>query len=188
MITSRLPILLFLCVLGASCVLFTAPKNDVEFAIVKNISALAGTYQNKGETGGNVPPIYLSSILWPDKKLDHRAIETIRVKVASEKSLLVSALSGGQIVKEDAFVEGKDFRLISGQIQVANEIKTSWAYPAGNPFIGIMYGNRILGLDERGDGKLRSTEALAGTAFLVIPVAGGSRDNVRFPRVTDQHN
>jgi hypothetical protein len=185
MVTLRLIILLPLCILSASC-LSTAPKNDAEFAVIKNISALAGIYRNKGEVGDKTPPIYLSTILWPGKKLDHRAIETIRVKVASEKSLLVSAVSGGQIVREDEFVEGKDFRLISGQIQLVNAIKTSWAYPSGNPFIGILYDNSVLGLDEHGDGRLRSTGAMAGTAFLVIPVVIGSSENARFSRIRDQ--
>lgn len=171
--------------LSTGCVFTTGPKNDVGFVKVEDIQAFVGSYQNKGEGGQTSTPMYLSAVLWPAEKIDHRSIDVIRVGTAAADTLLITAESNGHPVINKAFVEGEDFVLKSGRIRIKQDVHMSLASPPGNPFIGLASETRTLGLDERGDGKLQDSSALAGTAFLIIPVVGAGRDNVRFQRIRD---
>ena len=100
------------------------------------------------------------------------------------RTLRVTALSTGEAIKDGVFVEGKDFHLASGRVNVRSESVVSFAYPAGNAFIGVAHESQVLGVDERGDARMQETTTFAGTAFLVIPVAGNTRDAFRFPRAS----
>jgi hypothetical protein len=54
--------------------------------------------------------------------------------------------------------------------------------PSGNVFIGVARDATTLGLDSDGNGRVENTTVLAGTAFLIIPVAGSMREAARFKR------
>ena len=175
-------LLLIFC---SGCVFISAPKDNVGFSRVKGIHSLEGCYQNQGE-GENVNlPRFLSAIIWPESKLNHREIELIRVVAIDDRTLKVTAESRETITQESLFVEGKDFHVSSGQIKVKSEPIISLAYPAGNVFIGVAYASQVIGIDDRGDGKLKETTTLAGTAFIVIPLAGHGRDSFRFKRIDE---
>jgi ketosteroid isomerase-like protein len=94
----------------------------------------------------------------------------------------VLAVSLKAIAKEEIFVEGKDFHLSSGQIEIKSDSVASFAYPADNPFIGVGHETQVLGLDARGDARIQESATFAGTAFLVVPVAGNAKEVFRFPR------
>ena len=175
-------ILMFLC---SGCVLISAPKDDAPFAEVKGIHSLEGCYQNKGEGESENPSRYLSSIIWPESKLNHNEITLIKVVAINDKKLKVTAESQGKIIQESQFVEGKDFNVNTKEIRAKSEPLISLAYPAGNVFIGVAYSSQVLGIDERGDAKLQETGTFAGTAFIVIPLAGHVKDSFRFRRVEE---
>ena len=125
---------------------------------------------------------YLSAVIWPKEQLPHEQIMAIKVVFEEPRSLRVSALSSEGTTKEGIFVDGADFHLTSGQIQIQSDTVASFAYPAGNVFIGAGHQSQALGLDTRGDARMQESATFAGTAFLVIPTAGNVRDAFRFPR------
>ncbi len=163
----------------AGCYLSSAPKNDTGFAPVENLQSLVGCYANRGEGEGLR---YLSSVIWPNAKLEHDKIKAIRVVSAGEHALRVTAESDGAVLKESEFVEGKDLTLNSEHVAGSSGMTPSFAYPSGNVFIGLVYNSQSLGLDRSGNARVQENTALAGTAFLVIPAAGVVRDAYRFPR------
>lgn len=146
---------------------------------MSDLKSLAGCYRNRGEGEG---VRYLSSVIWPKEQLMHEQISAIKVVYEEPRSLRVAALSSEGTAKEGIFVEGTDFHLSSGRIQIQSDTVASFAYPAGNVFIGAGHQSQSLGLDSRGDARMQESATFAGTAFLVIPMAGNVRDAFRFPR------
>ena len=180
----RLLALLAVVGLLAGCVSGSGPANNSQFAEVDGLDALSGEYRNLGEAGPNYRPTYLSSVIWPSSTdINHANVDVISVSVRSGKELVVRALAGNRLIKEGRFVSGEDFTIKGGKIYLKQKAHLSLAYPSGNPFIGPAYEETVIGLDSHGDGKLRHKGVLAGTAFLVIPVAGSYTDDIRFLRL-----
>lgn len=176
----------YLSVLQYGCVILEGPKDNSGFNNITSLSDLEGIYKNLGEGEKSSSTIYLSSIIWPKLvSLDHQSIETIEVKLIERNALLVRAVGKTEIIYESTFVEGTDFDFDSGYIMLRQVLGLSLGYPAGNPFIGIIYEKRTLGLDQRGEGKFRMSGAVAGVAFLVLPMIGTGRTDVRFLRITE---
>ena len=92
----------------------TAPNDDTGFVATENIQALAGCYRNRGEGQGQR---YLSAVIWPKEKLAHDQIKAIHVAFEQPNKLQVAAIGSGGIIKEEVFVEGKDFHMVSGRIK-----------------------------------------------------------------------
>lgn len=111
----RIVIVMLLVGASLSCALSTAPKNDAGFSEVKDLKFLAGCYRNRGDGEG---VRYLSAVIWPKEQLAHEQIMSIKVGFEEPRSLRVSALSSEGTTKEGIFVDGTDFHLISGRIQV----------------------------------------------------------------------
>jgi len=178
--------LLTLVVLQSGCINF-GPKDNVDFGQIESITDLEGVYQNAGEEDNKYAdparPTYLSSIIWPKAKdFNHKAVETIAVRAVGHDTLVVKAIGNGKTIKEGTFVEGKDFILRSGRIQLEWHLLPG--HGAGNPLIGIYYEDIDLGLDQRGHGKFRVSGALAGLIY-VIPMVLGGYDDVRFVKISD---
>jgi hypothetical protein len=181
----RIVMVMFLVGAGLSCAFSKAPKDDAGFSAVKDLESLAGCYRNRGE-GEAVR--YLSAVIWPKEPLAHEQISAIKVVFEEPRSLRVAALGGEGTIREGIFVEGTDFHLTSGRIQTQSDTMASFAYPAGNVFIGAGHQSQSLGLDTRGDARMQESATFAGTAFLVIPIAGNIRDAFRFPRAKELCN
>lgn len=164
---------------GLGCALTSAPEHDLGFSAVRDLQSLEGCYRNRGEGEGRR---YLSAVVWPEEQLAHEQITAIKVMFEEPRSLRVVAVSPEGTAKEGIFTEGKDFHLSSGRIDIKSDAVASFAYPAGNVFIGAGHESRVLGLDARGDARLQESATFAGTAFLVIPMAGNVKDVFRFPR------
>lgn len=152
---------------------------------MKDLESLAGCYRNHGEGEG---VRYLSDVIWPKEHLVHEQIMAINVVFEEPRSLRVAAVSSEGTTKEAIFVEGTDFHLTSGRILIQSDTMASFAYPAGNVFIGVGHESQSLGLDPRGDARMQEGGTFAGTAFLVIPMAGHVRDVFRFPRLQELCN
>jgi len=168
------------------CMLSSSPKGDTGFADVEKIESLTGCFRNTGE--GEEGKRYLSAAIWPGDATPHKQVTAIRVDFEKPSSLRVTAIGTGGKIKEQLFVEGKDFHLASGKIKTKSDPIFSFAYPAGNVFIGVGYETQVLGVDERGNARLQEAGGLAGTAFLIIPIAGYGRDAFIFPRIPDLCN
>ncbi|WP_461516099.1 hypothetical protein [Porticoccus sp.] len=114
--------------------------------------------------------------------LDHEAIDAVRVEALPGNKLMVSAFTDHKVVKRQTFVAGEDFEFQSGQIVLPAKLVGSGAREPGNVFIGAMRSATRLGIDEQGQGYVQETTALAGTAFLVIPVAGKVNETSDYSR------
>lgn len=183
MINSTNKILFLLCMtlILSGCISSSAPKDNVDFSNVERLSDLDGTYQNQSEWVSDQTPYYLSSLIWPEDKIDPKTIGAIEVKAITDNTIQVKGLGTTEIKKESILVEGKDFNLHAGRIVL--DQYTEFGPQAGGIFVGPMTGSSELGLDQQGHGKLKKSTFFAGLAFLVYPIAAGGSDELRFRRI-----
>jgi len=164
-----------------SCI-STAPSGNLPFSTIESARDLAGTYRNKGITGEGYPSVYLSKIIWrEDKAIVHEEIDAISVVELSPGLLEVKALPITETSKVSHFKEDKDFEIQNGRIILENESGIA-GFKADEPLVGPYYGRRELGLDASGHGKYKSSFSVAGLVYLVIPIAMGGTDEVRFEK------
>jgi hypothetical protein len=168
--------------LCAGCFASQVPEGDLGFSKVSRLGEFAGCYLNRGETEAGQPAIYLSRTIWPDAGLNHQTIDTVRITATSSDSLRATAIANSHLVRQDDFTAGRDFTFANGRITIRRKTEASAAEPSGNVFIGVTREATTLGLDSDGNGRVENTAALAGTAFLIIPVAGSTRDAARFKK------
>jgi len=176
------PLLFCIAVAVAGCIT-SGPQNNVGFGRIEKLNALEGVYKNLGEGAQGAKPVWLSTIIWPAAlELDDSSITAIEVRAISDTTIVVKALKANDVLKEATFVEGKDFELSSGRIRLMHRTGFSGA-TGGNPYLGPYYESTELGLDQHGHGKYREVRAAAGLAFLIVPLVGSVRDDVRFVRI-----
>jgi hypothetical protein len=176
------PFLLVISTLLIGCVTSNRPTGSADFGSITSLNQLEGIYRNQGETGeggegGTRYIYYLSAILWPNEKLDHAVIEIMEVRAVDEKRLVVKAYTGTKLMREEIYMEGKDFTIDSGRIVVKRKLGLATQNAAGP-----VYESAELGLDLKGHGKYKRTTAFAGIVLL-IPLAMSETDEVRFIRI-----
>jgi len=177
--TQKFIILILLSLLGPASCIHDGPINNSDFGQITSIRDIEGRYQNLGEGSPSSIPIYLSHIVWPnDKVIDHKSIDAIDVKVVNPDRLLVTAFSGDVMIKQKEFVEGVDFKLQSGRLQLGGKMRG-----VNDNVAGVGHEKSEIGLDQRGQGKYRDSAVFGGIALL-IPIMVGGHSDVRFPKIT----
>jgi len=163
----------------------TGPTDNLGFADIEQLSDLDGVYQNRGEPES--AQLWLSQIVWPDVDgLFHGGIDRIEVRVADAQSLEVTAMDASStVVRRDIFVEGVDFKLSSGVLQLGHNVHAPPNVEAAFHYAGLAYEDVNLGLDKAGHGKYQSKGVTAGVALMFIPIAAGGSDEVRFRRISE---
>ena len=159
----------------------TGPPGNAHFADINNVEQLAGVYRNLGEQRKDAPPVYLSAQIWPERK-DHSAITTIEVEALDSKTLLVKAHGKDGVVKEETFVAGKDFEIRDGRVRLKEAVGFAGLIETQAHAMGPTYERDEIGVDRRGHGKLSKRTGFVGL-FMMVPVAFGVREDVRFRRV-----
>ena len=159
---------------------YSVPEDNVDFAKIEHLSDLNGTYQNQSEGASEQPTYYLSSLIWPEEKIDPNTIWTIEVKAINGNTIQVKGIRANTIVKKSILVEGEDFHLSSGRISIQQQ---AGLIPSETKVVGIHSGSRELGLDEQGHGKLKESYFMTGLAVMVIPIAFSGGNEVRFKRI-----
>lgn len=168
--------------LVSACAISPEPAGDQALAQLAALQDVQGCYQNLGQRMGEATQKrYLSRLIWPDSSLPAEQIEHIEVSVIDTTHLLVKAIAGKYIMQQQIFNEGQDFSFREGVLEIHNELFASTAQ-ADNPLLGAGHRTIRLGLDLAGHGHMQETTRFAGTAFLIIPVAGKVIDSVRFER------
>ncbi len=185
------PITWIAAILLSGCNFNSEPPANTEFDRIEQLNDLDGVYQNLGEGGPDTDTtyltdtIYLSEIIWPGAAgRDHIEIERIEVRTIDAGSVAVTAFGwDGVVKKQENFFEGEDFTLNDGKIQMGRDVSGILSAKVGA--VGIFSEGVELGIDKTGHGQYRGTGSYVGTAFVVIPVARGARDDVRFDRLSD---
>jgi hypothetical protein len=159
------------------------PPGNVGFGTPHALQELAGTYQNLGEGDPKEGFNYLSATIWPsDTTLRHKSIHAISVRAIGDTALAVRALSDGGVVKEGTFVSGKDFEFTRGRLRLRTKVENTLHTPeAGGLFVART--TQELGLDKKGQGKLKKREIVVGAVYLVVPMALTASTEVRFVRL-----
>ena len=178
-------VLLAIALAAAGCS-SSKPAQNVGFEKAHSLRDLDGTYRNLGEIDPKYEQSdYLSAIIWP--RLDasqHRAITTIAVHAMGDTALNVVARDMNGIAKEQTFVRGKDFEFSGGKVH----LKTAWSNNLKEKEQGgvfFVHTLKELGVDKKGQGKFKKNETVVGAAYLVVPIAAGHSDEVRFVRVEE---
>ncbi|WP_375177278.1 hypothetical protein [Marinobacter mobilis] len=164
------------------CVSTTVPDRDSGFVDVASLSAFEGCYKNCSSASEGSAVACLSDIVWPQVFETGNKPEAILIRQEDNRRLIVSAISGGIVAKTSRFDAGKDFDFINGRIELDREYLASGASQPGNVFIGVGTTQTVLGLDTDGQGRVSQSVALAGTGFLIIPVAVAATDVSRIER------
>jgi hypothetical protein len=162
----------------------TKPRGDLGFRDAASLASFEGCYINEGETGKGAGTRFLSRAIWPKADIEHKNIEAVQVSSTEANTLRVTAFAAYQPIRQEFFVEGKDFVFESGKIRISHAIGSAATEP-GNVFIGAGVTTTTLGIDAAGNGRSVDSATFAGTAFLVIPVAGNVSDTVRFRRTAN---
>ena len=178
-------------ILLSGCYFTSEPPANAGFDHIEHLNDLDGIYQNLGEGGPDTDTtyltdtIYLSEIIWPDAVVgDHLQIERIEVRTIDAGSVAVTAFGWDSVVKkQENFVEGEDFTLNDGIIQMHRDVSGILSAKVGA--VAVFSQGVELGIDKTGHGKYGGKGSHLGTVFVVIPVAGGARDDVRFERLSD---
>jgi hypothetical protein len=166
----------------SGCVVLSAPVGNSDFDYIETLDQLEGKYQNLGEGGTESIEFYLSRLIWPrEADFDHEIIDTIEVLNVHKNTLIVRAVSEGIILKQNKFIEGEDFVMVDGRIRLKQD--ATFLGMRGEPIVGPYYESLELGVDQRGQGKLRQLSAGAALIYLAIPVGGVGKTDVRFPRI-----
>ncbi|MEL0169446.1 MAG: hypothetical protein VW877_15085 [Pseudomonadaceae bacterium] len=170
----------------SGCVVSPESATDSVGAPLPGLQVLAGCYQNRGEPSDSVPKRYLSQLFWPALTLDeHVGVEQLEVEPLSATAVRIRALQSGAVIRQSDFREGEHFTRRDDRIELSSNWGSSLAAPADNPFIGAYHERVSLWLDTQGDGRMTNTATFAGTAFLIIPLAGTVSEQRRFERLGD---
>jgi hypothetical protein len=145
---------------------------------------VAGSYRNRG-TGGS-GQVTLSALIWPNQtELDHDAIDVVEVVADGASALVVRARGPqGAVIEERRFVEGEDFRLERGRIQIRRKA-AGLSQAVDDPLVGPRVETTELGIDVGGHGKYRRSLRGAGLVYLIVPVVVGDVEEVRFERIEE---
>ncbi len=171
--------------LGSGCVVSDNPENIPAAAMTTDLGNFSGCYLNRSSADSAAQTHFLTRIIWPGQALDHSAIDAVNVDPLPGNRFMVAAVANHHVVQRQTFVAGENFEFQSGQILLPARLEGSGAREPGNVFIGAMRSATRIGIDDRGQGYVQETTAIAGTAFLVIPVAGKVHETIRFERAAD---
>lgn len=178
-------ILLGVVLSSSGCVVSDNPENIPTPINTTDLSSFAGCYLNRSGSDDPARSHFLTNTIWPEQTLDHSTIDAVKVDALPGNKLMVSAFTDHQVVQQQTFVAGEDFEFQSGQIVLPAKLAGSGAREPGNVFIGAIRSATRIGMDEQGKGYIHETTAIAGTAFLVIPVAGKVNKTTRFEMSPD---
>ncbi|HWR73290.1 MAG TPA: hypothetical protein VN604_08970 [Nitrospirota bacterium] len=179
MMNKKTIFLVCLVLLVSGCIT-TGPSRNTGFTRITDLNELNGIYANLGEGQTAARYVYLSEIIWPRADMDHSRIDAIDVRAIDVKTLFIKALRKGTVIREAAFVQGRDFELEGGAIRLLTELSFVNAsrrtgYPAPN------YQRIELGIDKEGHGKYRESELATGLVWLNGTT--GFRDDVKFEKI-----
>ena len=149
----------------SGCLIREAPENNVGFERISSLNDLAGTYRNQAEPGREKPPVYLSSVIWGKiHGIEHEAVREVEVRTLNENTLVVRAIGDEGVEYESEFVEGLDFKIESGRIELLDKVGVE-GHERGSVVIGPYHEIHSLGIDKRGDGKLLQKVEFVGLVF-----------------------
>ena len=181
-------ILISLVFVLASCSIGSIkPHNNKDFAEINDLKEYEGTYKNRGEPKG-----YLSKVLWGENhnpfklgssslKYPDRNIKYIQVKVKNRK-FTISAVGKECEYFSKEYKKDIDFKITNGQIELISKIGNT--LDGRNVVVGIKSSTVVLGLDTEGNGKFKRSRSEVGMAYMILPVAVGSTEELRFKKST----
>lgn len=178
-------LLLLLCLLPLLGGCLSQDRLEGDFAAQRSLQALEGSYRNQGSLpGGAVGDVRLSQLLWPnDTTLSHATVIQIQVQAPDEHRLKVMALDRlGQVLKTGDYTLDRDFFLTGHGLRLAKRSNLT-GFKSGEPMVGVANEQVELGLDIRGEGKARRTEAATGLVYGFMPVSLGATRDLRFEKI-----
>ena len=156
------------------------PKDNSDFVKIENLKQLTGTYINKGDPKG-----LLSHAIFTYNKskiINHDNIELINVSV-SGNIFTIKAIENDCAVYEEKFTYGSDFKINNNVIVIKNNMSVMT-----KEVLGPNYDRFVIGIDEKGHGKSKSSGGVVGLYGLFIPVAVYESHETRFIRTNINKN
>ncbi len=84
-----------------------------------------------------------------------KAVEKIEVRTINDTTLVVKAHGKEGVLREDTFIEDKDFEINAGIIRLKRKSGIA-GFKGGDPMVGPYYEKAEIGIDQQGHGKYRS--------------------------------
>ena len=166
----------------------SAPPDNADFAAVTDLHQLDGRYRNRGQGAPGDAPRWLSALLFArTSTLDHPGIDVVELRATDATTLTVRALDAqGAAVAEGTIVAERDFTFADGRLHLSHRwalLSFSPEYAPDDPLVGPRTETVELGLDQRGQGKYRSSFTGGGLVYLLFPVFIRDVSDVRFERL-----
>ena len=166
-----------------ACVMSTGPTEEIEAIEFDDVHALerfVGYYRNRGDAGPDAETeIFLSELIWADRKLSHPSIKFLKVTLERSDALRVTAIREGESLPSEVFVKDRDFVMDKGRISLGSDTEGI----TGAMVAGVSRTRAWLGIEETGHGVYRRSASVGGLVWVVIPVVGLDRRDVRFEHV-----
>lgn len=161
----------------SSCVFNDSPKDNAPFQKLNTASDLRGTYSNKGDNGIEGYDSYLTYVLWADSApIQHSQISLVKIQPSKGGSLIVSALSGNRTIHQKTYYSSH-YDWADGKLLLSQQTET-----ANGNIAGAGTNNTYIGIDTRGDLKIRVQGSAAGIS--IIPILATGKSDIRFRRIS----
>ena len=172
------------------------PEKFFKFDRSQSLEKFEGVYDNRGY---NVPA--LTSFIWPAAEVPplDKVDVAIEIRFKHPNVLIVrvyrkasQGLHEDNLVKQGVFEEGKDFVLEGGVISDRRTSNTNYQntedagafMPAYDTSDALLKRSFVFGIDQYGNGKLRTAKYEAGSLMLV-PLVVKLYSDTRYPRLAD---
>jgi hypothetical protein len=205
--TRKILTIAFFLSLTGCLIINSGPKDNFEFSTSTHSQDFEGVYKNLGDPKS----IYLTQLLFKDRiqsnprdplikdemgnlvsygyiidnlgrKVIDPEIEAVEVS-PSANSITINAIKNGCIIYSKEYLSGRDFTISEGKITLSKETHLLTRGGVGDVILGPSYEKTELGLDTMGNGKYKSQGYFAGIVCMLIPMAGGGADEVKFEKI-----
>jgi hypothetical protein len=173
--------ILSISLLVAGCVGSTVDHFDepVQFRQLRSAGEIGGTFNNHGTSQGDGWRPLLTEVLIPDSRLAAEA-ERVVIVPCRDGVLRCEAWRAGRLLGSRELVEGRDFHLVAGGLEMARGMPEPVLGAAG---VGVGTDRSVLRLTRRGDLFLASHSKGAGMMLFVVPMAVSRDQEVLYARV-----
>jgi hypothetical protein len=179
----RLIIIAFACVLVSGCVGFSVDKmpRKTRFREISKPEDISAVFRNKGTVDDGASAPQLSSSIFPEINFSGTP-DQIRFRNRPPSDLICEAISQGKVVASRELVQGRDFHIAGGGLQLVQKFPYSFL---GEGVVGIEKYSLTLRLTESGDIVMMHRDSEVGMILFVLPMATVHAWDTVFKRVPE---
>jgi hypothetical protein len=154
-------------------------SEGTRFREIRTTADMTGVFRNQGHSARKEWQPLLSDVLFPGKKFEEQPGE-IRFRSKMPSGLRCEALSYGKTLAVNELLDGRDFRITDGGIQLDPKFLEPILSAAG---IGVATESSLIRLAETGDAVLSSRGGALGLMLFIVPFGMTESQDALFERL-----